>query len=107
MYTAKIADYYVGDSGIFYLLTEKLDMAPILNRPLNRSETLTEARDRWNVESHWLAVFDETQPFEGYFNGCTVRFDFTSTTFHKSMRQGTEKVFNIRNINVTKLELVS
>ncbi len=104
MYKAKIADYYVNDSGIFYLLKEKLDMAPIMNHPLNRGEELAEARDHWNIETHWLAVFGEKQPFEGYRRGCTVSFDFSSTTFYSRMQHGTEKIFNVRNINVTKLE---
>jgi len=101
MFTAKISDYFVNDSGVFYLLSEKLDMAPIFNRPLNRRESLTEARDHWNVETHWLAVFGDAEPFEGYFS---VSFDFSSTTFHKTMKHGTQTLYNVRNINVISLK---
>ena len=38
MYYAKIDDYYVNGDAIFYHLSEKLDMAPILQNRLNNSE---------------------------------------------------------------------
>lgn len=43
MYYAKIDDYFVNNDAIFYHLSEKLDMAPILQNRLNNSEKIEEA----------------------------------------------------------------
>lgn len=43
MYYAKIDDYFVNNDAIFYHLSEKLDMALILQNRLNNSEKIEEA----------------------------------------------------------------
>lgn len=104
MYYAKVDDYYVNNDAIFYHLSEKLDMAPILQNRLNNCEKTEEAIARWSIEQHWLADWNHTTCFKGYQKNCTVTFDIKSSTYYHTMKHKNKRLENVRNINVSVIE---
>ncbi len=105
MYYAKIDDYYISKDAIFYRVSGKLDLAPILKHRLNQSETTDLAVARWDGEQHWLADWKSTSLFKGFYSGCEVAFDINSSTYYKIVKQKT--VLNsVRNINVSSIQLI-
>ena len=106
MYEAKISDHYIAGGAVFYRLSEKMDMAPILLNRLNKEETREQAIERWSKEEHWLADWSGTTPVPSYRKGCTVCFDINSSTFYPIMHHGKTSLHNIRNINVCNLTVV-
>lgn len=104
MYYAKIDDYFVNNDAIFYHLSEKLDMAPILQNRLNNSEKIEEAIARWSIEQHWLADWNHKNCFKGYHKNCTVAFDIKSSTYYHTMKHKNKRLENVRSINVSVIE---
>lgn len=106
MISATVSDYYIQGDAIFYKLSHKLDMAPILLHRLNKSESKDQAIERWKTEQHWLADWSSAEPFEGYKSGCEVEFEMSSSTFYRAIYHGNERLSDVRNINTTKIRLI-
>lgn len=99
---AKIIDYYVTANAVFYQLSVKLDLAPILKHPLNQGETIELAIAHWDSEQHWLADWKNNTPFEGFYPGCEVAFEINSSTYYNSVKHK-NTIKSVRNINISSI----
>jgi len=100
----KITDCYVTSDAVFYRLESKIDMATILSHRLNNNETEEQAKENWHTEQHWLADWQNTEPFEGYCKNCLVTFDMTSSRFYSKMKHGSKDMLNVRNITAYNIQ---
>ena len=85
----------------FYLLEKKIPFEELEKYKFNNQETKALAKERWIIESHWLAVWNNY--FEPLFEGDVVEFDISSSRFYSTMFHGPERLSNVRNINVQTL----
>ena len=112
---AKIIDMHIGGekngtpSDYFYLLEERLPFDRVRTHAL-KNESLEQAREHYQTETHWLACWGEKDPLPGVTpeslaqNPEMVSFQIVSSRYYEKMKHFNLEKF--RNITVQNLRQV-